>query len=133
MKSVCTLFAAIATCFLINGCGGGDTKLPPLGMVTGKVTLDGNPVTNATVNFESANGQIAFGNTDASGNYELKFRSGLKGAEVGMNTVRIETILDAPPPAGYKDPIPAKYNSQSTLQKSVQAGKNTYDFELTTK
>ncbi len=132
MLSVRNAVASILTCLLVCGCGG-KVDAPPLGTVTGKVTLDGQPVTNATVSFESANGQIAFGNTDQSGNYELRFRSGLKGAEVGMNKVRIETILDAPAPEGYKDPIPAKYNAQSTLQKSVQAGKNTHDFELNSK
>lgn len=132
MLPVRNAIAAILTCVLLIGCSG-KVDAPPLGTVTGKVTLDGKPVTNAIVNFESANGQVAFGNTDPSGNYELKFRDGLKGAEVGMNKVRIETILDAPPPAGYKDPIPAKYNSRSTLQMSVQAGKNTHDFELTSK
>jgi hypothetical protein len=132
MLPVRNAIATILTCFFVVGCSG-EVNAPPLGTVTGKVTLDGKSVTNVTVNFESANGQIAFGNTDPSGIYELKFRSGLKGAEVGMNKVRIETVLDAPAPAGYKDPIPAKYNSRSTLQMSVQPGKNTHDFELTSK
>lgn len=124
------VIAAIS--FLVLGCGA-KVELPPLGTVTGKVTLDGQPVTNATVTFQSTNGQSAYGNTDASGNYELKFRSGATGAEVGSNTVRIETILDAPPPVGYKDPIPAKYNSQTTLKVDVQAGENTHNFELSSK
>ena len=93
MKFARKILAAIATCLLLTGCGG-DAKAPPLGTVTGKVTLDGKPVTNATVNFESANGQVAFGSTDQNGTYELRFRNGLKGAEVGSNKVRIETILD---------------------------------------
>ncbi|MEX0794028.1 MAG: carboxypeptidase-like regulatory domain-containing protein [Pirellulaceae bacterium] len=112
------------------GCTRAPSDLPELAPVSGTVTLDGAPVTNASVIFESANGTVTFGNTDASGKYELTYRDGYQGAEVGENTVKIETVLDNPPGAGYKDPIPAKYNRATELKVDVQKGQETHDFEL---
>ncbi len=114
------------------GCGGGGDK-PQLATVSGQVTLDGNPLANVSVVFESENGQVSYGGTDSTGKYELSFRDGAKGAEVGKNTVRISTVLDHPEPPGYKDPIPAKYNADSTLSVEVQPGPNTHNFELQSK
>jgi hypothetical protein len=104
--------------------------MPELARVTGKVTLDGEPLSGAVVTFESSDGQVAFGSTNESGQYELRFRSGISGAPVGQNTVRIESALDAPPPEDYRDPIPARYNTESTLQENVQSGENVIDFDL---
>ncbi len=118
--------------FSLSGCGGGGDK-PELATVTGVVTLDNEPLTNASVSFESENGKVAFGGTDASGKYELVYKDGAKGAEPGKNTVRITTVLENPPGQGYKDPIPAKYNSESTLSVEVQPGSNTHDFQLQSK
>lgn len=125
-------FALIGLVFALTfvGCTNGPQDLPDLGTVTGTVTMDGEPLPNASVEFISASGQVASGTTDASGKYELAYVGGSKGAEIGENTVRITTVLDAPAPPGYKDPIPAKYNEASELKVTVEAGKNTHDFAL---
>lgn len=112
------------------GCLSGDSGLPKTGEVTGKVTVGGAPASKLTVTFESEGGQAAFGTTDENGLYELISVGGVKGAELGANTVRIETTLEAPAPAGYKDPIPPKFNSESTLKVTVEAGENTHNFDL---
>ncbi|MCC9608787.1 carboxypeptidase regulatory-like domain-containing protein [Blastopirellula sp. JC732] len=125
---VCTLFGLGAW-----GCAKSASDLPNLSEMSGAVTLDGKPVTNAAVSFESANGQVAFGNTDSEGRYELIFRDGAKGAEVGPNTVRIETVLEGPPAPNYRDPIPAKYNKASTLTVEVTPDAHTHDFALESK
>jgi len=122
---VCAVFSVS-----LGGCTA-PADTPDLSTVTGQVTLNGAPAANVTVTFQSANGQVAYGNTDADGKYELMFRNGAKGAEQGPNTVRIETVLDAPPVPGYKDPIPAKYNTASNLSVTVEPGGNSFDFELT--
>lgn len=124
------LLIVVASSVGAIGCSSQSADMPELAPVSGVVTLDGQPVTNASVTFESEKGQVAYGNTDAEGRYELSFRDGFKGAEVGKNTVRIETTLDAPAPPGYRDPIPAKYNQASELSVDVQSGENTHDFTL---
>ena len=71
---------AVAMIGLSNfGCGG-DT--PPLGQVTGTVTLDGKPVDGATIQFEPTTSGLptAFGRTDSQGKYELWYSRGNKGA-----------------------------------------------------
>jgi hypothetical protein len=129
-RSMPVVLLLIAFAVGAAGCTGAPADLPSLVPVKGTVTLDGAPVTNAAVVFESANGTVTFGNTDASGKYELTYRDGYKGAEVGENTVKIETVLDNPPGPGYKDPIPAKYNQATELKVDVQKGQETQDFEL---
>lgn len=115
----------------IAGCSSSSAEMPELAPVSGVVTLDGQPLDNVSVVFVSEKGQVASGTTDAEGHYELTFRDGEKGAEIGKNTVRIKTVLDAPPPPGYRDPIPAKYNAASQLTVEVKPESNTHDFALT--
>lgn len=132
-KSAIACLLVLSAISVNQGCSSGGKDLPNLGEVSGTVTLDDKPMSNVSVAFESESGQVAFGTTDDQGHYELKYRDGVMGAEVGPNTVRIETVMDAPPGPGYRDPIPAKYNRNTTLTVDVTEGENTHDFSLTSK
>ena len=121
----------LASMVFVAGCSpsaSGDS--PDLAPVSGTVTMGGEPLSGASVVFESASGHASYGATDASGRYELTFKGDAKGAVVGANTVRITTVLDHPAPPDYQDPIPAKYNQSSELKVTVEAGANTHDFAL---
>jgi len=114
------------------GCSG--EKVPGLGRVTGTVTMDGQPVPDASVIFDAANpGEPpSLGKTDASGNYELYYSRGHKGATIGEHAVYISTY-QAPNdenPQPKKETIPAKYNGKSELKVTVTRGKNIHNFEL---
>jgi hypothetical protein len=116
------------------GCG---PKLPPLGRVHGLVTLDGKPVPNADVCFIAADGASSFACTDAQGRYELSYpvRKGKDaGALIGKHRVVINTIRpndgSLPTPAVAPIPIPARYNSQTTLTAEVKPGDNEINFSL---
>jgi hypothetical protein len=124
-----------------------------MGTVTGKVTLDGKPHANAVVSFNSDAGS-ATGTTDANGQYELAYTD-KKGAPVGHYKVSVTTMppatsgpdisqlpSDSPEYAkaiasggnyktDWKEPIPAKFNTQTTIEKDVKAGSNVIDIELT--
>jgi len=128
--SLCAL-----TLLICVGCGGnGESDQPDLGVVTGTVSMDGTPLGNVTVTFTSEGGQASFAKTDGEGKYELIYRGSDKGAEVGTHTVTIETPLEAPPAPGYKDPIPAMYNTKTTLSAVVKKGENPpIDFDLMSK
>jgi hypothetical protein len=128
-----TVFALI-----VAGCGGSG-----LGEVTGKVTLDGQPLAGAIVTFYPQEGRPSIGMTDSEGNYELGFTASEKGAVVGKHTVRITTGAgedredesgedeDQEEGADFADPtIPAKYNSKSELTREVTSGSNEFDFDL---
>jgi hypothetical protein len=102
--------------------------------------MDGQPLANATVVFIPENGRPAGARTDASGHYVLTFTAGREGAIPGKNSIRISTFADASeaedgsPIPGQKETVPAKYNSLSTLEFTVEPGKNNIaNFELDSK
>lgn len=112
------------------GCSSQSSGLPAVAPVTGTVTMDGKPLASATVVFESQGGHVAFGNTDATGRYEIVAAGRQRGAIIGPNKVRISSQTDAPPGPGWRDPIPARYNAATELSAEVVAGDNTFDFPL---
>lgn len=142
-----------AACLICLGCGSGG---PPLGQVSGTVTLDGEPVTNGLVTFTpEAGGRGSTGKTDASGKYTLSFVEG-PGALVGTHKVTVTTLKEAAAVeevssdsdaymkqamggsasdydnATVTEPIPAKYNTETTLTCEVTSGGNTFDIPMTT-
>jgi hypothetical protein len=118
----------LAALLLPAGCG----SRSDLATVTGKITLDGEPLPKAFVVFApTAQGTSSRGKTDESGQYEMMFSDREKGAWIGENLVRINTGDvgggDAP---GPKDRVPTDYNEQTTLTVDVKPGKNVFDFDL---
>jgi len=114
-----------------TGCGVGG---PPLGTVTGMVTLDGKPLAGVSVQFDPGHIRPASGVTDNEGRYSLSFLPGTEGAPLGKNTVRIypQTTDSAGDdlPDSQIVPIPARYNEKSELWVEVTAGVNSFDFDL---
>ncbi|MGE0757576.1 MAG: carboxypeptidase-like regulatory domain-containing protein [Pirellulaceae bacterium] len=123
---------AVAWVVSLIGCGGPEN----VGQVSGKVTMDGQPLADAVVQFEPLAGNApSSGITDASGEYTLRYTREHLGAEVGEHRVRITTFRggdpDADPPRPpVKEKVPAKYNGQTELRADVKSGANTFDFEL---
>lgn len=114
----------------ITGCSRSDA--PPVGKVTGIVTLNGQPVPSASITFiPTEGGRPATGETDANGEYTLTFSTRLRGAKVGNNKVVIGTARDAGDKApAVRESIPDRYNHKSDLFVDVQAGSNQFDFHL---
>jgi hypothetical protein len=84
--------AAVALGLLLSvaGCAKGD--LPPVARVTGTVTYNGKPVPNMMVNFmpvtsSKDQGRPSWGQTDASGKYEMNYTGDVMGAEIGKHKV----------------------------------------------
>lgn len=121
------------------GCGPGG---PPLANVTGTVTLDGKPVPNALVTFNSMaeNGSPSFGKTDKQGRYALEFSTDRKGALLGQHEVEITTQKisksELPDDGSVKETefvaIPKHY-TRGTLTAEVKSGSNVCDFALSSK
>jgi hypothetical protein len=110
---------------------------PKLGKVSGTVKLDGDPLPDATIEFQpmAAEGSPSTAVTGSDGSYELMFLAGKPGAMVGKHIVRITTYrqLSSEDPRGpgeIPEKLPPQYNSESTLEKEVKSGRNTIDFEL---
>src|SRR6476661_6873269 len=114
-----------ALAFGLAGCGSGDT--PPLGGVTGTVTIDGAPLSGVIVAFMPSQGRPATAQTDDKGFYRLEYVGGVEGCKVGPATVSF-----FPPTGGAPShPIPAKYtNNSSEFKVDIQTGTNKFDFDL---
>lgn len=136
------------------GCG---SSGPALHSVTGKVTLDGQPLPNVNVSFFPSNSKLpsSGGLTDSQGVYKLTTAQGASGAVAGKHKVTVyggQTGGTARPEGMYKDggtkdamgksvapkiesPVPEKYSSpdKSTLEKDVAAKSNVIDLELSSK
>jgi hypothetical protein len=119
---------------LLVGCNRGPFKLAP---VSGTVTLDNQPLANATVRFKSlarADGNIAgpasVGLTDQSGRFTLSTTDGRRGAVVGSHIVSISTeqIRMVDPATSdqveviAKEVVPQRYRGNSELSFDVPAG-----------
>ena len=120
--------AALGMALLCLAAGCGESDRPPLGTVTGTVTLDGVPLAEALVLFTPEGpGRTAIGTTDASGGYRLAYLRDIAGANLGPHAVRITTADDE---AGRKEILPPRYHRQSELVAVVEPGDNVIDFTL---
>jgi hypothetical protein len=104
--------------------------LPPLADVSGKVMLDGKPVTGATVMFTpleaSKNLKLSasIGYTGEGGVYSLTYAGGARGAVIGKHRVVIS-------PLDPSQRIPFRYSdSSSTLTADVGTDGKPVDFDL---
>jgi len=123
---------------ILAGCG---PSGPAIGQVSGTITLDGQPVEEAMVFFEPVTGgRSSTAMTDADGKYVLNYVGTEKGALVGEHVVKVTKVR----PAIYDDSgkvttpgvpelFPISANTESTLKATVNKGKNTIDFPITSK
>ena len=110
-----------------------------LAEVSGTIRLDGKPLANANVIFESADETYSVGRTNANGHYKLMFNSEKSGVMTGEKVVRIQLgrfpedaeAEDAQAPsADDSSELPSSYNKESQLKVTVVAGVQTFDFDL---
>ena len=112
------------------GCSIRPADQPEIAAVSGRVTMDGQPLASVSVVFESERGVLSFGNTDDEGRYSVSYIRSAKGAGLGRNVVRISTPTMGPSSPLRKDKIPSTYNTASTLAVDVTKGSNVFDFSL---
>lgn len=110
----------------LTGCSQGDR--PPIGLVTGKITMDGEPLVGTIVSFMPDSGRPATGLTDKEGKYQIQYAMGVYGTKIGNNTI----CLFPGSSGGTSHEIAAKYQNPQTsdLKAEVKKGNNTFDFEL---
>lgn len=137
-RSLATSFRVVACCLSLAGvlsllgCGGAGGDVPDLGQVTGVVTLDGQPLPNAQVEFAPASGRPSSGQTGPDGRYSLQYTAEHPGAVVGAHTVRISTggYSDAGP---VEEKLPPRYHAETELKADVKPGINEINFDLQSK
>jgi hypothetical protein len=111
---------------LVCGCHRGTR--PDLGLVHGRVTLDGQPLPDAVVSFTpDGRGRNSTAFTGGDGAYSLNYIRDVQGAVIAWHTVRITT---GDRRSHKPELVPERYNAKSQLRQQVTAGKNTIDFAL---
>ena len=131
-RSVYLVWLPAVLAMLVTGCNWGT---PELGTVTGTVTMDGEPLKDAQVEFQPQRRfPPSYGTTDSLGHYELQYTKDKPGAVVGTHTVRITTQTTGRDESGNEiqvpQRVPEKYNDRSQLIKRVQSGENVISFAL---
>lgn len=130
-----TRFAGVACgslVVLLFAAGCGDDG-PERGNVTGKVTLDGEPLEGADLEFQPKEGSPSYGTTNDDGKYKLMYTRDKKGAMVGEHTVKITTSTTATDANGNEIRVPQRVPpefSQQGVVREVEPGGNKFDFEL---
>lgn len=132
--------AMLAGLGILVGCG---RKPYTLADVSGRVTLDGQPLAGGVVSFQpraagnAAPGPGSTGRLDAEGRYRLTAIDGSPGAVVGTHLVRIYSRSPESAPtsdsdtAGSRERVPARYNYESGLSFTVEPNGSTQaDFDL---
>ncbi len=118
---------ATASVLALSGCGGGQPA--DVGRVTGVVTLDGEPLAGAQVQFIPESGRPSSAETGSDGRYRLRYTMEADGALIGRHTVEIRTAVDDGDVVS-EERLPSRYHSPSELTAEVQAGTNTINFDL---
>lgn len=143
LQSYCLVLFGV----MMAGCGQSESvKVPELYPVTGKVTLDGEPLVGAVLSFlpkGDTAGQVVTATTADGGNFSAMYSNGKPGCPTGEFQVYISKLVmpdGNPIPEGKTaadvqavDKVPAKYRSPQNPGSSVMVpvgGKSDLNFEL---
>ncbi|MCA9013916.1 MAG: hypothetical protein KDA77_01170 [Planctomycetaceae bacterium] len=138
MKILTNQFLSFAMVFcsicVLAGCGA-KTDGPKLVTVSGKITLNGEPLPGGDIIFRPADGQgHAYAGKITDGTYTLDTEAGKKRVEIkSMREVPGKTTEDNPGEVVNvrEQIVPTKYNSESTLEITVtEEGSGSTDFPL---
>lgn len=140
-----TTLLVLAASLLVTGCGPGN----PLGRlaISGTVEFDGQPLPAGTIRFEPIDGTgTSSGALIQDGQFSIETLKGLPPGEyrvrimsqgeelaVDPNAVPGPSEAPGPPPPGFTpavERIPARYNTQSELTRTVSADSTSFEFKL---
>ena len=135
----CWLWLTVFAASLCLGCGDSG---PEVGNVEGTITLDGEPLEGANVEFQplfsDGSPSYSLDKTDANGYYKMGYQADREGVLIGKFQVQISTMDDIKQPDGSNkrlpERVPEKYRGiDSELEFEVVKGDNSADFDLTSK
>jgi hypothetical protein len=132
----------------LGGCSKGN-DFGPTGKITGRLTMDGKPLPEKTsISFmEPMSGYLAYGQTDADGNYNIaswnngempigKYKVFLSAPPTKVDPASLspEQLFEHPELAEGKVrlPFPKKYGDMNTsgLEYEIKAGENKFDVDI---
>jgi hypothetical protein len=110
-------------------------KIPPLGNVTGTITLDGKPLPGAMIYFAPLEPAIAgskkerartsYGIADENGNYKLIYIDSTEGAAIGKCRVWLDLVT-----AEKGQVIPPEYSAGTMMVREVKPGSQKIPIEM---
>ena len=124
-----------AGCLLLTGCSG---KGVQTGTVSGTVTLDGQPLADGTINFNSLDGNTpTSGGKITNGSFSVAVPRGLQKVMISSPVVKssrkaYENDPNSPLVNEYKESLPVKYTNpfETPLSVDVNASSVKQDFAL---
>lgn len=129
----------LATTLSTVGCGNSAVTNRPTIRVFGTVKLDGEPVETGSVLFEPKDAKGAAASaTITDGKYETQVEPGIKVVRIRYPKVIGEEPVypgskDSPVIDKVAEQIPAKYNSNTELERDLTQVKESVDFDLQSK
>jgi len=143
------LFAASVLLIALPGCG---PRLPETAPVSGRVTVNGEPVTEGKIIFYPEEGRPGMSEIAEDGTYRLTTFREHDGAVLGIHRVTIKStrVTGTPAPRTFEEEleqargdepisaavvewiVPQEYARRETtpLERTVTAGENHFDFEI---
>jgi hypothetical protein len=125
---------------VLVGCGGPEYSGPRRYPLSGKVTVDGQPLDFGSISFIPADGQRVSGGLIENGTYSVTEENGANAGKyrVEIRWLKLTGTKKRDPDSGEmyderKEGLPEKYHAQSTLEADVSAKQTTFDFDLKTK
>lgn len=123
--------------------------------VSGRITLDEEPLAKAVIFIVAEDGTHSYATTDSDGTYQMKFNSEVEGVLPGKKIVRISTTASTGEIARESDPeypdtdseadpdarpannkkkemVPSVYNRQSVLRLDLNESTRSLNFDLKT-
>ena len=138
---LCRTYAWLMLAFLLTGCGA-DPDSGVTVQVSGKVTLDSQPVSEGTIWFSSDRSGAEFNAIlESDGTYDLTIPDVYPGESFGIFIGGISPEEgaedeDGNPLPDSPSPVPAMYQESATSGLTAiikEDGVHTFDFELTSK
>jgi len=131
LRTVAVWGLAVTGILSLSGCSTRN-DLPELGEVTGRITLDGQPLPHAQIQFLPASGRPSSAESNEDGRYRLQYTADEYGAVIGAHTVQIRTAVDGRDDLSTER-LPARYHAKSKLRADVKPRDNEIDFDLLSK
>jgi hypothetical protein len=136
MKTIIAFYFSL--CCVLIGAAIGCSADAKNGIVTGTVTLDGQPLKAGTIRFDAVDGRTAAADASiADGKFTAKLPPGDKRVTItSPKVVGKKKMYDTPDSPVYEvaeESLPARYNSQSELKLTVKLGDQDAKFDLKSK
>lgn len=138
VRSFSMAFLAAFLAILTSGCGGKDYEGPQRAEVKGKVSFNGEPIKNGTINLKplDTEGGRSAGGTITDGQYLIPEENGPTFGKYRVEIFAFEPIGgasgngDAEEADKTKQILPAKFNNDSTIELEVDKEVVEEDFDL---